>query len=67
VDLGAASLVETDKRVTMASKLILAGFNPAGVLAALDLPMIEHTGVPSVQLQGIAQIDPENPESVYEV
>jgi HK97 family phage portal protein len=67
VDLGAASLVETDKRVTMASKLILAGFNPAGVLAALDLPMIEHTGVPSVQLQGIAQIDPTNPESVYEV
>lgn len=67
VDLGAASLVETDKRVTMASKLILAGFNPAAVLAALDLPIIEHTGVPSVQLQGIAQIDPENPESVYEV
>ena len=67
VDLGAASLVETDKRVTMASKLILAGFNPAGVLAALDLPMIEHTGVPSVQLQGIAQIDPEAPQSVYEV
>jgi HK97 family phage portal protein len=67
VDLGAASLVETDKRVGMASKLILAGFNPAGVLAALDLPMIEHTGVPSVQLQGIAQIDPANPESVYGV
>jgi HK97 family phage portal protein len=67
VDLGAASLVETDKRVTMASKLILAGFNPAGVLAALNLPSIDHTGVPSVQLQGIAQIDPENPESVYEV
>jgi HK97 family phage portal protein len=67
VDLGAASLVETDKRVTMASKLILAGFNPAAVLAALDLPVIEHTGVPSVQLQGVAQIDPADPESVYGV
>lgn len=67
VDLGAASLVETDKRVSMASKLILAGFNPAAVLSALDLPMIEHTGVPSVQLQGVAQIDPEAPESVYGV
>jgi hypothetical protein len=67
VDLGAASLVETDKRVTMASKLILSGFNPAAVLSALDLPAIPHTGVPSVQLQGIAQIDPANPESVYGV
>jgi len=67
VDLGAASLVETDKRVGMASKLILAGFEPAGVLAALGLPKIIHTGLPSVQLQPISQIDPEDPESVYGV
>jgi HK97 family phage portal protein len=67
VDLGAASLVETDKRVTMAQKLILSGFNPAAVLSALDLPEIPHTGVPSVQLQQISMIDPENPESVYGV
>ena len=67
VDLGAASLVETDKRVTMAQKLILSGFDPSGVLAALNLPNIDHTGLPSVQLQGIAQIDPADPESVYEV
>jgi len=67
VDLGAASLVETDKRVTMAQKLILAGFNPAAVLAALDLPAIAHTGLPSMQLQGVAQIDPADPESVYKV
>jgi hypothetical protein len=67
VDLGAASLVETDKRVTMAQKLILSGFDPAGVLSALSLPAISHTGLPSTQLQAIAQIDPENPESVYEV
>jgi len=31
------------------------------------LPAIEHTGLPSVMLQGITQIDPENPESVYGV
>jgi hypothetical protein len=67
VDLGAASLVETDKRVTMASKLILSGFDPAGVLSALNLPKITHTGVPSVQLQSVAQIDPEAPETVYGV
>jgi HK97 family phage portal protein len=67
VDLGAASLVETDKRVTMAQKLILSGFDPAGVLAALDLAPISHTGLPSTQLQAIAQIDPADPESVYGV
>jgi HK97 family phage portal protein len=67
VDLGAASLVETDKRVTMAQKLILSGFDPAGVLSALNLPAIAHTGLPSTQLQAVAQIDPENPESVYDV
>jgi HK97 family phage portal protein len=67
VDLGAASLVETDKRVTMAQKLINSGFDPAGVLSALGLPSIVHTGLPSSQLQQIAQIDPENPESVYGV
>jgi hypothetical protein len=67
VDLGAASLVETDKRVTMAQKLINSGFDPAGVLSALGLPAIMHTGLPSSQLQQIAQIDPENPEAVYDV
>ena len=67
VDLGAANLVEQDKKVNMASRLILAGFNPLDVLEKLGLPAMEHTGVPSVQLQGIAQIDPENPESVYQV
>jgi hypothetical protein len=51
----------------MAQKLILSGFDPAGVLAALDLPSISHTGLPSTQLQAIAQIDPANPESVYGV
>jgi hypothetical protein len=51
----------------MAQKLILSGFNPAAVLAALDLPAIAHTGLPSVQLQGVAQIDPADPESVYGV
>ena len=65
VALAAADLTETDKKVAMAQKLIAVGFDPASVLASLGLPAIEHTGVPSVQLQGVAQIDPANPESVY--
>jgi hypothetical protein len=67
VDLAAAALVETDRRVLMAQRLVTTGFDPSSVLAALGLPPIEHTGVPSVMLQGIAQIDPESPESVYDV
>jgi hypothetical protein len=65
--LAAADLVETDKKVAMAQKLILSGFDPAGTLKALNLPSIIHTGVPSTQLQPVAQIDPNNPETVYEV
>jgi HK97 family phage portal protein len=67
VDLAAASLVEVDKKVTMAQKLINSGFAPSAVLAALDLPSMTHTGLPPNALQMIASIDPANPESVYEV
>jgi len=67
VDLSAANLVETDKRVQMAQRLVQSGFEPSAVLQAMGLPPITHTGVPSTQLQAIAQIDPTNPEAVYEV
>ena len=67
VNIDAAELVATDKRVGMAQKLVMSGYDPADVLSVLGLPEITHTGVPSVQLQGVAQINPEDPESVYEV
>jgi hypothetical protein len=65
VGLAAADLTETDTKVAMAQKLISVGFDPAAVLVSLGLPPITHTGVPSVQLQAVAQIDPTDPESVY--
>lgn len=55
------------ERVRMAQALIFSGFDPASVLQAFDLPEMEHTGVPSVQLQQAASLDPEDPQSVYEV
>ncbi len=67
VDIAAANLSEMDRKSLMASRLILAGFDPASVLAALEMPNIEHTGVPSTQLQPISTIDPNNPQSVYRV
>jgi HK97 family phage portal protein len=67
IDITEADVVATDKKVMMANRLVTAGFKPEQVLAALGLPTIEHTGVPSVMLQGVAQIDPNDPEAVYEV
>jgi len=67
VDLPAANLVELSKRAEIAQRLVFSGYNPAEVLAAVGLPAIEHTGLPSTQLQQISQIDPIDPQSVYEV
>ena len=67
VNVEAADLSAQTERVDMAQRLIQVGFDPAEVLAALKLPPIAHTGVPSVQLQSSAQINPENPDEVYEV
>lgn len=66
VNIDAADLTATDKRVLMAQRLITVGFEPASVLSALGLPTMTHTGVPSVQLQGVAQIDPNDPTAVYQ-
>jgi HK97 family phage portal protein len=67
VNIDAAELVATDKRVNMAQKLVNSGYDPAEVLAVLGLPAIDHTGLPSVQLQGVAQLNPDDPEAVYGV
>jgi len=67
VDLNAANLVEMDKRVSMAQKLVYSGFDPAEVLKSLGLPVIAHSGVPSAQLQPIAMINAEDPSQAYQV
>ena len=66
VNIEASRLNEQDARVTMAAKLVQLGFDPAEVLSAMNLPAIDHTGVPSVQLQNLANLDPEDPQSLYE-
>jgi HK97 family phage portal protein len=67
INIDAADLVAENKRVEMANKLIMSGFDPAEVLAAFDLPAIKHTGVPSVQLQPLVNINPDDPAAQYEV
>ena len=51
VNIGAANLREQTEKVDMATKLIQVGFDPAAALAAFGLPAVDHTGLPSVQLQ----------------
>lgn len=65
IDLAAANLSEFAKKTDIAQRLIYSGFEPSGVMSALGLPNIPHTGVPSTQLQQVAQINPDDPESVY--
>jgi HK97 family phage portal protein len=67
MNIDAADLIADEKRVRMANTLVLVGYDPAEALAAVGLPAIAHSGLPSVQLQGVAQVDPENPSAVYEV
>jgi HK97 family phage portal protein len=67
VNIDAADLIADEKRVKMANSLVLVGYDPAEALSAVGLDPIAHTGLASVQLQGVAQIDPENPDAVYEV
>ena len=67
VSITDSNLVGMDKKVSMAQKLVISGFDPGEVLTAMGLPTIEHTGVPSTQLQQLAQLDPTDPLSAYEV
>jgi HK97 family phage portal protein len=65
VNLAAANIVETDRKTQMLTRLIMAGFDPAEALKALDMPPIMHTGIPVTSLQSVASINPADPASVY--
>jgi len=56
VNLGAANIVELEKRITMVARLVQNGFEPAAAAQACGLPIIDHSGLPSVQLQNAVQI-----------
>ena len=65
VNLAAANIVETDRKTQMLTRLIMAGFDPAESLKALDMPAIMHTGIPPTSVQSVASINPTVPGSVY--
>jgi len=65
VTLSDSELTAEDKRVRMANVLVLSGYDPAESLAAVGLDPIAHTGLPSTQLQPVAQVDPTDPNAAY--
>jgi HK97 family phage portal protein len=65
VDLSDAGVRAQRERVQMARDLVVAGFEPSEALGMVGLPPVAHTGLPSVQLQGVAQVGPDNPDAVY--
>jgi hypothetical protein len=67
IDLSGAALVGEEMKVKMAQYLVQVGFDPADIMAKIGLPAITHTGVPTVQLQPVQNIDPNAPKNVYGV
>lgn len=68
VNIDAADLSAQTERVDMAQRLIQVGFDPVDALEKLGLPAIDHTGVPSVQLQNAGQSqDPAAVKETYGV
>jgi HK97 family phage portal protein len=65
VNLSAAGIVEEDKRISMAVRLINVGFDPEDALRSVGLDAIPHSGLPSVQLQNAAQHAEAEVDEVY--
>lgn len=65
IALADTNIITEEKKVKMVQQLVISGFTPAEALAAVGLPAISHTGLPSTQLQPVAQINPDDPEAVY--
>jgi HK97 family phage portal protein len=66
IDASDAKDVGVKLRAEIVTQLVQVGYDPEAVLAAIGMEPMAHTGLPSSQLQPVAQIDPANPESVYE-
>ena len=67
IDASDAKDVGLKLRTEIATNLIQVGFEPKSVLEAVGLPAMDHTGIPTGQLQQVSTIDPEDPLAVYEV
>jgi HK97 family phage portal protein len=65
VNLSESGVKAQREKIQMVRDLVFAGFDPAEAMEMIGLPAIGHTGLPSVQLQGVAQVNPEDPDAAY--
>jgi len=65
VNIDDSQVAAMRSKAQAAYQLMISGFDPTDVLAAMNLPDMKHVGLPSSQLQPVAQVDPEDPEAVY--
>jgi len=59
VAINESHVVSESQKVSMAAQLVANGYQPASVLEALGLPEIQHTGLPSVQVQAPENVNEE--------
>jgi HK97 family phage portal protein len=70
VNLSESGVKAQREKVGMVRDLVFAGFDPAKAMEMVGLPAVEHTGLPSVQLQSVSQISEAeemglNPDAKY--
>jgi HK97 family phage portal protein len=65
VNIDQSGLSAERQKVQMAQMLVVSGYDPADVLRVVGIDPIAHSGLPSSQLQPVAQIDPTDPSAVY--
>ena len=56
VNLSESGVKAQREKVSMVRDLVFAGFDPEKAMEMVGLPVVEHTGLPSVQLQSVTQI-----------
>ena len=65
VNLSESGVKAQREKIQMVRDLVFAGFDPSEAMEMIGLPAVGHTGLPSVQLQGVAQVNPEDPDAAY--
>lgn len=67
INVDAADLIAVEKRAGIMQTLVNAGYQPADAARLVGLEAVTHTGLAPTMLQGVAQVNPDDPQSVYEV
>ena len=65
IDANQAPLVGDKMKAEIASILVQVGYNPDDVAKMLDMADLNHTGLPSAQLQQVSLVDPTDPKAAY--